>query len=560
MHLAAAGESAAQLPWLWPDAHSLAALAAPLSADTWSTLRRDPGALLLIQQSRSSQLDPSHCPSFALSRFLEPRILQTVERWYERDRGCWIDWRNPYVLPLYETSLAIAHHAYLLACEIRGGNPRAAWTAAMLAPLGWFAVAAIDPSAVAECQADPQFFDDPDETQLRLWGLDHSAIARRLARCWQLPDWLRKIIGNLDVPVQAVASMGIDGSLFATIQLAIRLAERSGYSLGLVRDANVEELSRGLGIDEPIVRSVEGRFRELDLSEAFDPEWQDPREVLELPETIRATIANRHAEAVPFLVPLERDLDCMHLFLKELRTKEEVRLRDAKLAALAEFAAGASHEINNPLAVISGQSQYLMSRAPDERHRKALESIVRQTQRIHSILAELMQFARPPQMKPQPVFLEQVVKSALDSLQGLAEESGVTLEQLPDALRTWIEADSKHLQTAIGCLVRNAIESASLVKGWVRVGVEAACSSVKIVVDDNGAAPTAAQREHMFDPFYSGRPAGRGRGFGLPTAWRLAREHGGDVHHESSHGGPTRFVLSLPLPDPAAHIAERRSA
>jgi signal transduction histidine kinase len=53
----------------------------------------------------------------------------------------------------------------------------------------------------------------------------------------------------------------------------------------------------------------------------------------------------------------------------------------------------------------------------------------------------------------------------------------------------------------------------------------------------------------MFDPFFSGRSAGRGRGLGLPTAWRLAREHGGDVRHVPHPDGPTRFVLALPVAD-----------
>ena len=61
-----------------------------------------------------------------------------------------------------------------------------------------------------------------------------------------------------------------------------------------------------------------------------------------------------------------------------------------KLAALAEFAAGAGHEINNPLAVISGQGQYLFDARADDRRRHALESIVRQTRRIHAILTDLM--------------------------------------------------------------------------------------------------------------------------------------------------------------------------
>ena len=73
----------------------------------------------------------------------------------------------------------------------------------------------------------------------------------------------------------------------------------------------------------------------------------------------------------------------------------DVRLRDAKLAALAEFAAGAGHEINNPLAVISGNAQYLLSRSADPDSQQALETIIRQSRRISGIVSDMMQFARP---------------------------------------------------------------------------------------------------------------------------------------------------------------------
>jgi len=74
--------------------------------------------------------------------------------------------------------------------------------------------------------------------------------------------------------------------------------------------------------------------------------------------------------------------------------------------------------------------------------------------------------------------------------------------------------------------------------------------SIELIVEDSGPGLGVLQREHMFDPFYSGREAGRGRGLGLSIAWRLARQLGGDVRFDEVPGGPTRFVLSLPR-DPA---------
>jgi len=67
-----------------------------------------------------------------------------------------------------------------------------------------------------------------------------------------------------------------------------------------------------------------------------------------------------------------------------------------------------------------------------------------------------------------------------------------------------------------------------------------------LVVEDTGPGPGPLAREHLFDPFFSGRSAGRGRGMGLPTAWRLACQQGGDLRYDGSHGEVTRFSLILP--------------
>ena len=111
-----------------------------------------------------------------------------------------------------------------------------------------------------------------------------------------------------------------------------------------------------------------------------------------------------------------------------------------------------------------------------------------------------------------------------------------------------MDADPKQVRTALTCLLRNAIEAAPAGRlgpsGWRRRRRTGWSWSSRTA----GPARPQAQREHLFDPFYSGRPAGRGRGLGLPTAWRLAREQGGEVLLASRPGEPTRFVLWLPAP------------
>jgi signal transduction histidine kinase len=353
----------------------------------------------------------------------------------------------------------------------------------------------------------------------------------------------------------AAETIGADRSLFAVVQLAIGLADRAGYSLCLAPWDNERSLSDGLGLAANDLQIASDRFQSVDFDEAFEPPWSDPRLRLRLPALLQAALVRRRAEVTPYLASLERDLDRLHDMVAHGPASDDGSLRDAKLSALAEFAAGASHEINNPLAVIAGQSQYLLNRQPDECQRKALESIVRQTQRIHGILTDLMQFARPPRINPQRLSLGELVSKAIDPYRGQAADAGVELEcRLPDS-PDWVDGDVRQLQAALGCLIRNAIEAAPK-QGWVRIGMERLNGRVEVRVEDNGPGLTAEQRVHMFDPFYSGRSAGRGRGLGLPTAWRLAREHGGDVQYVPASGGPTRFALILPLAD---HV-ERLSA
>src|SRR5439155_1440178 len=95
---------------------------------------------------------------------------------------------------------------------------------------------------------------------------------------------------------------------------------------------------------------------------------------------------------------------------------------------LAELAAGAGHEINNPLAVISGNAQRLLRTEPDPERGEALRAVVRQTQRIAGILRDLMQFARPPKAEPRAFPVSELVQGVRDDLADFAAERGIRVE------------------------------------------------------------------------------------------------------------------------------------
>jgi len=78
-------------------------------------------------------------------------------------------------------------------------------------------------------------------------------------------------------------------------------------------------------------------------------------------------------------------------------------------------------------------------------------------------------------------------------------------------------------------------------------GTSPSRSQVEIVVRDNGPGVSADARSSMFNPFYSGREAGRGLGLGLSKCWRIITLHGGSISLDDTYSDGARFVIRLPV-------------
>lgn len=222
-------------------------------------------------------------------------------------------------------------------------------------------------------------------------------------------------------------------------------------------------------------------------------------------------------------------------------------LEAGKLQALAEFAAGAGHEINNPLATILGRTQLLLADETDPERRQSLLTIGGQAIRIRDMIGDLMLFARPPKMQPKSLDLKQIIHATLDQsgLCRVAENAGVQIDLPVDndsSVAVW--ADPVQLPVVISNLVRNSLEAVSE-GGRITVRCETAAFA-KLTVTDNGPGLSEQDREHIFDPFYSGRQAGRGLGFGLCKCWRIVTLHGGRIEVASAPGDQTTFTVLWP--------------
>jgi signal transduction histidine kinase len=415
----------------------------------------------------------------------------------------------------------------------------------MLASLGWFAVLSESPDAVEDCLEDIDYSTFPLESERELWGLNHAEIARRVARRMHLPIWLQILVGHIDLTADSIRSLGGNPELVATVRTAMELVQRNGQRLQLMTRSHLAADLNLLRLDAEELPAIESRFRENDTDVYLNRDWTDPRYVPLLPDLLQACLGDRLLSG-PQTEGVEREVDQLHQIVHQQERTEQNRLDDSRLASLAEFAAGAAHEINNPLAIVSGNAQSLLKCETDESRRESLHSIIRQANRIHGILTEVMQFARPTVPALRSRGLDEDLRQVIDQLRPLAESKRVSIEYIGVETPLTLELDPKQIQTVYAALLRNAIEAAP-VGGWVRISLGRLGEQLEVRFEDNGPGMTEVQKRHAFDPFYSGRTAGRGRGFGLPIAWRLAREHGGEVRDDSQPGEPTRIVVRLPL-------------
>jgi putative nucleotidyltransferase with HDIG domain len=236
---------------------------------------------------------------------------------------------------------------------------------------------------------------------------------------------------------------------------------------------------------------------------------------------------------------------------RKIQQMQSELLRTRSLSMIAEMAAGAAHELNSPLAVISGRAQLLADRAEDTEMRKALAVISEQAARCSEIVSELMEFARPAEPAIQAVDLPQLVQSAVERwrLAHQLESRQAVVEAGPAPP---VFADPAQIEAVLVELLNNALAASEPLSAEIRINCPARLSDEELVVTvsdaGRGMEPVVLQR--AFDPFYSHRPAGRGRGLGLPRAYRLVEANRGRLWLESRPAQGAVAYLALPRTQP----------
>lgn len=231
--------------------------------------------------------------------------------------------------------------------------------------------------------------------------------------------------------------------------------------------------------------------------------------------------------------------------------EEQLRLKDA-LARLGELTAGLAHEFRNGLATIHGYARLLDPAVLPAPHAAYADGIRRETQTLGDVVTRFLDFARPERVTLQPLALELVVRRAVHDVD--PEERAVTVS----GVFGQVEGDDVLLRQAFANLVRNAIEAceraqrppAVEVRGAVHVGD----GVVEVTVADNGPGLPAADRDRLFQPFFTTRSDGTG--LGLALVLKFIVTHNGQVRAADRPGGGAVFTVQLPLRTPTPALGQ----
>ncbi|MCA8942974.1 MAG: hypothetical protein KDB80_10480 [Planctomycetes bacterium] len=220
-----------------------------------------------------------------------------------------------------------------------------------------------------------------------------------------------------------------------------------------------------------------------------------------------------------------------------------------KLASVGTLAAGVSHEINNPIGVISSKTEIMRYRLADGDSEEALlgeiDTIDKHVARIRAITEGLLAFSREAPFELETVEVGALLREARDLARVSFEhaEVRIDLESVARGLR--VSGSPNHLLQVLVNVLLNA-RDASRPGSIVVIRTEATDDEVMIHIVDSGEGIAAENLQRIFDPFFTTKDVGRGTGLGLALSHGLIERHGGRITVDSEVGRGSRFTIVLP--------------
>ncbi len=250
------------------------------------------------------------------------------------------------------------------------------------------------------------------------------------------------------------------------------------------------------------------------------------------------------------ILAVARDLSERKKVEEALRLTQQQLMASQKLAGIGQLAAGVSHEVLNPVNIISVHTQLLeRKRKEDADLQEFCKKVRHEVSRIEKIMGALLTFSRKGDSQKERVTIREVLESVMDLVERDFELDNIKIERVCSPKDLAIYGDRDKLRQVFLNLVNNA-KYAMHGSGKLLVGCRLIRRDdidwVEAFVEDTGTGISKENLEQLFVPFFTTKPEGEGTGMGLAVVHGIVEEHGGHIRVESEEGRGTKIIIEFP--------------
>jgi PAS domain S-box-containing protein len=234
---------------------------------------------------------------------------------------------------------------------------------------------------------------------------------------------------------------------------------------------------------------------------------------------------------------------------------EKRLIQTERLASMGHTAASLAHEINNPLGIILGFTQDLLSEVDEKSTMyKNLKIIEQETSRCAEVVKNMLDFTRSRPLEIRPIKVDSLLESSLSLVKIKMKKLKIYVEKHIPSDLPLIKADNTQLRQVIINILLNSIQSMpnggkiTVSASYVVKGKTA--NEIIIELTDTGKGIASSELKRIFDPFYSRRKP-LGTGLGLAISKQIIEGHQGTIDIKSKIGKGTKCIISLPIAKPA---------
>ncbi|HHT9159566.1 MAG: hypothetical protein A2099_05100 [Planctomycetes bacterium GWF2_39_10] len=233
---------------------------------------------------------------------------------------------------------------------------------------------------------------------------------------------------------------------------------------------------------------------------------------------------------------------------EELKSLQNQLLQAEKMTSIGLLASSLAHELDTPLATISGYCELLLEDIQDERLLNRIKIISEQIVKCQKTIRNLLDFSRKSSCEKKLCNINDLINNTLLLVEHRLKIHKINIHRVFDDHIPPLLVDGNQIQQVFLNLVNNAVDA--LPQGgniFIETKINTETKSVEVCFEDNGVGIPSEDQKRIFTPFFTTKEPGKGTGLGLTICNNIISAHNGKIALESRVGNGTRFVVSLPV-------------